>query len=298
MPAIESPNSPILEVEALTIRRGGIEILRDVAWRVEPGQHWLILGPNGSGKTSLLGALTGYLTPTEGRLELLGKRYGRADWPALRRRIGLVSSSLRQMIHEEETALEVVMEGRLAAIDLREPPRGKHARRGRELLAEVRCSALESRPWAYLSQGERQRVLIARALMARPEILILDEPCAGLDPVAREQFLGFLAALGRRSHPCLVFVTHHVEEILPVFGQALLLREGAVMASGPTKAVLTSSALSLAFGARIRVLRRAGRWSLRLATRGWHYAVSRPSRRSAFRKSLPRRKRPPRTETD
>ncbi|MBL9139315.1 MAG: ATP-binding cassette domain-containing protein [Verrucomicrobiales bacterium] len=274
-----SSKAPILEVAGLTIRRGGTEILRDIAWRVEPGQHWLILGPNGSGKTSLLGALTGYLTPTAGRLDLLGRQYGRADWPALRRRVGLVSSSLRQMMHEDETALEIVMEGRLAAIDLREPTRGPHARRGRELLAEVGCSPLASRPWAYLSQGERQRVLIARALMARPEILILDEPCAGLDPVAREQFLGFLSAMGCQPHPSLVFVTHHVEEILPVFGQTLLLRDGSVIASGPTRAVLNSATLSRTFGAKIRVAQRGGRWSLHLAKRRWKYTAPKLRRR-------------------
>lgn len=262
-----------MDVQELTVRRSNTEILKEVCWRVNLGEHWLILGPNGSGKTSLLGALTGYLTPTSGRLDLLGKRYGRSDWPALRRRVGLVSSSLRQMIHEEETALEVVIEGRFAAIDLREPPRGKDGRLGRQLLREVGCSSLESRPWAYLSQGERQRVLIARALMARPEILILDEPCAGLDPVAREQFLAFLSRMGSKPHPALVFVTHHVEEILPVFSRALLLRDGKVVASGPTREVLTSRLFTRAFGTRIRLQRHGDRWSLRLDARGWKDAT-------------------------
>ncbi|MCC7376619.1 MAG: ATP-binding cassette domain-containing protein [Verrucomicrobiales bacterium] len=276
----------MLEVQGLTVRRGTTEILTDVSWRVGAGEHWLILGPNGSGKTSLLGALTGYLTPTAGRLELLGQRYGRSDWPMLRRRVGLVSSTLRQMIHEDETALEIVIEGRYAAIDLREPPRGKDGALGRRLLSEVGCSSLGSRPWAYLSQGERQRVLIARALMARPDVLILDEPCAGLDPVAREQFLAFLSKLGSNPHPTLVFVTHHVEEILPVFGRALLLREGRVIAAGRTREVLTSELFSRAFGTRIRLQRQRARWSLRLAPRGWEDAtragrVGRPRTRTS-----------------
>lgn len=251
---MKSPAVPILEVSGLTVVRDGNVILEDVSWRIAPGEHWVILGANGSGKTSLLAALTGYLMPTRGSLSVWGQRFGECDWRALRTRIGLVSSSLRQMMPDHETALEAVVSGRGAVIDLWGTPSPADARTARRLLESVEAGDLGGRAWAVLSQGERQRVLIARALMARPRLLILDEPCAGLDPVAREHFLQFLDRLGRRPDaPVLVLVTHHVEEITPVFTHALLLRGGRVVGAGPRKAVLTSRHLSTLFGAPVRL---------------------------------------------
>lgn len=265
----EAPDPPpVLRLTGLTVYRGRTRILTDVHWSVARGEHWVILGSNGSGKTSLLSALTAYLTPSGGRIELLGQTFGRADWPALRRRVGLVSSALRHLIHEEEPALEVVIGGRLAMIDVRDRPRPADARTARRLLEAVESRALADRPWGVLSQGERQRVLIARALMARPEVLILDEPCAGLDPVARERFLGFLARLGRQPTPSLLLVTHHVEEIVPVFTHTLVLQAGRVAAAGPTPQVVRSKVLSAAFGAPVRVGRRRHGYTLRLAQPG------------------------------
>jgi len=228
---------PVLELSGLRVRRGQVEILRDVSWCVERGQHWVILGANGSGKTSLLSALTGYLTPSEGEVFLLGERFGHSDWRELRKHIGLVSSSVRQMMAEAEPALETVVSGKYAMIDFW----GRTTRPDRvaamRLLRQVECAYLADRPWQVLSQGERQRVLIARALMAKPQLLILDEPCAGLDPAAREQFLQFLQRLGRgKNSPTLVLVTHHVEEIMPVFSHVLVLKSGRVLAGGRKKA--------------------------------------------------------------
>lgn len=249
----------VLNVSGLTVRRGGTVILQDVHWRVERGQHWVILGPNGSGKTSLLSAVTGYLTPTSGRIEVLSQRYGQSDWRELRRRIGLVSSAIRPLMTAHETALETLVSGKYAMIGLWGKITASDRARALSLLGLIECAYAARRPWAFLSQGERQRVLIGRALMARPRVLILDEPCAGLDPVAREHFLQFLDRLGRRrAGPALVLVTHHVEEIMPVFSKVLLLREGRVMASGDKAAVLNDAQLSAAFGARLR-LRQAGR---------------------------------------
>jgi iron complex transport system ATP-binding protein len=133
------------------------------------------------------------------------------------------------------------------------------------LLGEVECAHLATRPWCHLSQGERQRVLIGRALMAQPKVLILDEPCAGLDPAAREHFLQFLQRLGKQTRaPCLILVTHHVEEIMPVFTHVLVLRQGRLLALGPKREVLTSRILSRAFQARIRLFQRQGRFQLRV----------------------------------
>ena len=248
----------MLEVTGLRIVRGGTVIINEISWRVDPGQHWVILGANGSGKTSLLSALTGYLMPTAGEITLLGEGYGRSDWRELRKRVGIVSSSVRQMMSDEEPALETVASGKYAMIDFW----GKLSRSDRtqamKLLREVECAQLAERPWRVLSQGERQRVLIGRALMARPRVLILDEPCAGLDPAAREHFLQFLQRLGGgKDAPTLVLVTHHVEEIMPVFSHILMLKSGSVLATGEKSTVLHSRNLSLAFGERME-LRSAG----------------------------------------
>jgi len=244
----------ILEVSNLRIVRGGTVIIHDISWRVNRGEHWVILGANGSGKTSLLSALTGYLMPTAGEISLLGECYGHSDWRELRKQVGIVSSSVRQLMADEEPALETVASGKYAMIDfwgeLTRPDRA----RAMKLLREVEAAYLAERPWRVLSQGERQRVLIGRALMARPRVLILDEPCAGLDPAAREHFLQFLQRLGLgKNAPTLVLVTHHVEEIMPVFSHLLILKKGGILATGKKSAVLNSGNLSLAFGDRMEL---------------------------------------------
>jgi iron complex transport system ATP-binding protein len=257
---------PMLEVSRLSIQRGRTRILRNLDWRVLPGQHWAILGANGSGKTSLLSALTGYFMPTSGEISVLGRRFGESDWRELRKHIGLVGSSIRQLMADDEPALETVISGRHAMIDFW----GRVSRADRtvalRLLRQIECAHIAERPWIYLSQGERQRVLIGRALMASPRLLILDEPCAGLDPAAREHFLQFLQRLGRhRGAPTLVLVTHHVEEIMPVFTHVLLLKKGSVLAAGEKKSTLNAVALSAAFDAPIRLTNKSGRYSLTVA---------------------------------
>jgi iron complex transport system ATP-binding protein len=254
---------PLLEISGLRITRGTTPILRGVDWRVQPGEHWVILGANGSGKTSLLKALTGYLSPTAGEITLLGRHYGASDWRELQLKIGLVTSSFATAIPPAEPALETVISGKFAQLDLWARVTPSDRRAASRLLRGVGLGRLAEREWACLSQGERQRVLIARALMARPRLLILDEPCAGLDPVARENFLRFLNRLaGQRSAPALVLVTHHVEEIMPRFSHVLLLRGGRGLAAGRRRAVLTSPHLSAVFGARLRLSRIRGRCQL------------------------------------
>jgi len=253
----------VLEISNLRIERSGTVILDDVDWRVEPGQHWVILGSNGSGKTSLLSALTGYLMPTAGEISLLGKTYGESDWRELRKKIGLVSSSVRQMMADDEPALKTVASGKYAMIDFwgRLLPMDKN--RAQKILRQIECEYLSDRPWGMLSQGERQRVLIGRALMATPRVLILDEPCAGLDPAAREHFLQFIQRLGRRKNsPTLILVTHHVEEIMPVFSHVLIMKSGKVLAAGEKSSVLKTKLLSTAFAARLRLGKKENRYSL------------------------------------
>jgi iron complex transport system ATP-binding protein len=256
---------PVLETKGLSIRRGSVRILDAIDWTVWPGEHWVILGANGSGKTSLLSALTGYLTPTSGSIHALGKEFGAADWRDLRRAIGLVSSSVRQLMHDEDSALEIAAGGLEAQIGhWGAVPKAMRAAALEALdLAEAR--AIAARPWGVLSQGERQRTLIARALIAQPRLLILDEPCAGLDPVAREHFLCFVQRLAHTAAaPALVLVTHHVEEIVPGFTHALLLRDGRATASGPLNKTLTTANLTQAFSAPLKLSRRSGRYLLSL----------------------------------
>ena len=260
-----SVSNPILNVTGLRIERSGTVILRDVNWRVGRGQHWVILGANGSGKTSLLSALTGYLMPTAGEITLLGETYGRTDWRELRKKIGLVSSSIRQMMADDETALETVASGKYAMIDFWGRVTRAEKAAALKLLRQVECEYLADRPWQVLSQGERQRVLIGRALMARPRVLILDEPCAGLDPAAREHFLLFIQRLGqRRNSPTLIFVTHHVEEIMPVFTHVLLLKDGGVLAAGEEAKALNSKNLSKAFNSRMKLEKMGQRHTLKV----------------------------------
>ena len=265
----KQPGRVILDVEDLRIERGVTTLIQDINWRVQAGEHWVVLGANGSGKTSLLRALTGYLMPTEGEIRLLDQVYGDSDWRELRKSIGMVSSAVRELMADSETGLEAVVTGKYAMIDHWGEVEANDRRAGMRILKQIECGHLADRPWAYLSQGERQRVLIGRALMAKPKLLILDEPCAGLDPAAREHFLQFIDALGRkRSAPTLALVTHHVEEIMPVFTHALFLKGGRALAVGTKARMMTSKLLSEAFGSEVKLKRERGRYALTVKPSG------------------------------
>ena len=261
--------APILAVSRLRVTRGDNVILHGLDWCVRRGEHWVILGGNGCGKTTLLKALLGYLSPSSGDIALLGQRYGEADWRELRLQIGIVTSALQASVPAAEPALETVISGRYAQLDLWLTPTRADIVAAKKRLRSLGAARLVNREWQFLSQGERQRVLIARALMARPRLLILDEPCAGLDPVAREDFLRFLDRLAHQKNtPALVLVTHHVEEILPCFTHALLMRAGRVVAAGARARTLTAPQLSATFAAPLRLTRRSGRYVLRVGQRG------------------------------
>jgi iron complex transport system ATP-binding protein len=242
--------------------QGSTRMLDQVSWEVKAGEHWAVLGPNGSGKTSLMAAITAYATPSLGELELLGHRYGTFDWRELRRRIGVVSSSLLVHMHEPEPALSTVASGKQAAFGPWSEPSDADLARAAEILGALGVDHLAERPWRVLSQGERQRVLIGRALMADPDLLLLDEPCAGLDAIARERLLDRMRDLGRAPRPTLILVTHHVEEIVATFTHALVLRGGRVVASGPTSEALTSETLSHAFDHPVTLRRRGDRYEM------------------------------------
>jgi iron complex transport system ATP-binding protein len=254
--------SPVIAVSKLRVERETV-ILGGINWAVHRGQHWVILGANGSGKTTLLSTLTGYMPLTTGEISVLGECYGRSDWRELRKRVGIVSSSIHQLVEGHQTSLATIIGGRQAVIGTWGEVRPSERREAEKILRLIEAQAIRDRPWRVLSQGERQRMLIGRALMARPELLILDEPCAGLDPVAREHFLQFLGRLTQTRHtPTLVLVTHHVEEIIPAFSHVLLLRKGEVLAAGPKSKVLTSGLLSSVFGASVELRHQRSRYSI------------------------------------
>lgn len=247
-------SDPIIAVSNLAVKRDANTILEDINWQVLPEEQWVILGSNGSGKTTLLNVLNAYVTPTTGEIEVCGGRFGSFDWRDLRQSIGIVSNALGQRILEDEPCLMVVVSGRRSEFNTwgRTPLQWKQE--AAFILERMGLGYLMDREWRFLSQGERQRTLIARALMTKYKLLILDEPCSGMDPVARERFLQFLRRLlsGEFGEvPSVALVTHHVEEITPEFSHALLLKKGRVVTAGPIGATLTQKNLSEAFDAKL-----------------------------------------------
>ncbi|MDE3206072.1 MAG: ABC transporter ATP-binding protein [Acidobacteriota bacterium] len=259
------PDEPptALRFERVDLDRPGLSVLRQVDWTVEPGQRWVVLGPNGSGKTTMFELASGYLHPTRGALHILGHELGRVDVRRLREDIGLVSTALVKKLLPGITATEVVVSGGGGALEpwWRDYP-PQEWDRARQLLVEAGFGHLAERPFGFLSDGERQQVLLARALMARPRLLLLDEPAAGLDLGGRERLISYLGRLASDpAHPATVMITHHVEEIPPGFTHALLLRAGTVMAAGGVGEVITSETLSETFGLALRADRVGARWS-------------------------------------
>jgi iron complex transport system ATP-binding protein len=229
-------------------------ILRDISWTVEEGEHWAVIGLNGSGKTSLLNMIAGYIFPSKGELTVLGNRFGSCDLRDLRKAIGWVSSALQENLLVEEVVRDVVLSGKFGSIGLYDPVGKKDLERASELMEEFGCAPYSGRPYSTLSQGERQRVILARALMSSPRLLMLDEPCTGLDVFAREHFLSLIERIASRSDaPTMLYVSHHVEEILPLFSKTLLLRNGRVHSSGTSRSVLSRPNLSDFFGTPVDV---------------------------------------------
>ncbi|GAA4624414.1 MULTISPECIES: ABC transporter ATP-binding protein [Cellulomonas] len=258
----------VLDLQAVTIRRGTTTILDDLSWTVREGERWVVLGRNGAGKTTLLQVASGRMHPTSGAAELLGSRLGATDVFELRPRIGLSSAALADRIPSGETVRDVVLTAAYGVTGRwREAYEEVDESRAGDLLAAFGVDHLADRFFGTLSEGERKRVQIARALMSDPELLLLDEPAAGLDLGGREELVGALAELARDPRsPALVLVTHHVEEIPPGFTHLLLLRQGRVHAAGPIVDVLTAENLSGAFDVSLRLDHADGRWSAHAVT--------------------------------
>jgi iron complex transport system ATP-binding protein len=257
----------VIAVDRATVTRTGTNLLRDVSWRVELDERWVVLGPNGAGKTTLLNLASARLHPTHGTVHLLGERLGRVDVGELRTRIGLSTVALHDRIPPDELVVDVVLTASWGVIGrFREAYEGMDSARAGVLLDQLGVAPLAQRTYGTLSEGERKRVQIARALMTDPEVLLLDEPAAGLDLGAREDLVRRLAELaGDPDAPALVLVTHHVEEIPPGFSHAMLMREGTVVAQGLLEETITSENLSRTFGVPLRLSYDDGRFTARFA---------------------------------
>ncbi len=256
-------------LDGVSLSIGGRWILRRITWEVLRGEKWAVLGLNGSGKTTLLKLLSGYRFPSRGTIRILGETLGLTDVRALRKRVGWVHGDLAPDFPLFMSASEVVASGTRGVIALYEDGPEARSAAVREALRSVAALQLASRPFHELSTGERQRVLIARALAARPEMLLLDEPCAGLDPVARESLLRSLEHLFQEQ-PSLtvVSVTHHVEEIIRGYHQVLLLGQGRVASLGPREQIMRDDTLAAVYGPECRIARHDGRYSLRFRRNG------------------------------
>jgi iron complex transport system ATP-binding protein len=255
---------PALEIREVTYAINGRKILDRVFWKVERGEHWAILGPNGAGKTTLLKIVCGYLWPNGGG-EVCRQGETLVDLRELRRSIGWVTSTLNYTIPGDEVVLSTVLSGKYARVGFSvmrwETPSKKDYELAQQHLNELGCAELAQIPFGSLSQGEQQKVLIARARMTKPYLIILDEPCAGLDPGARETFLESIQTLGlQKGAPSLVYVTHHLEEIMPVFKKTLILKEGKVIASGNTEEIIHDQSIEDLYGVSAKLVKSHGRY--------------------------------------
>ncbi|MDG4779532.1 ABC transporter ATP-binding protein [Micromonospora sp. WMMD961] len=257
----------VVSLDGVAVRRSGTALLQDLTWRVELDERWVVLGSNGAGKTTLLNLAAGRLHPTTGVAHVLGERIGRTDVNELRTRIGLTTAAVAERLPADERVSDVVVTAAWSVVGRwRENYDRSDEARARALLSQLGVGGLAERRYGTLSEGERKRVQIARALMTDPELLLLDEPAAGLDLGGREDLVARLAELAYDPDaPAMVLVTHHVEEIPPGFTHALLLREGGVIAQGLLAETLTGDNLSKTFGLPLVVERSGDRYTARAA---------------------------------
>jgi len=263
-----APATPLLSVRGLSVWRGDRHLLHDVSWEVMPGQRWVVLGANGSGKTTLVRVATWWDRPSAGDLTRRGHTLGHADVRTVRTDVGFVSVAFADKVRPQITAHDVVVSARHGALETwwHHYTEADHARAD-EALADTGVAHFGGRTFGSLSSGERQRVLLARALMADAPLIVLDEPSAGLDLGGREDLLGRLDALAADpAGPAQVLITHHTEEIPPNFTHVLLIRDGRVTAAGPIDDILTAEALGDTFGLALNLERRDGRFTAWAAT--------------------------------
>lgn len=242
----------IIDFQHVFYRRSGKEILSDVTWQVQEGDHWIILGLNGAGKTTLLNMLNGYIFPSEGYAKVLNYTFGDAIMADLRKSIGWISNALQQDIPPNDTSLEIVLSGKFASIGLWDHVTDDDIAQADAIIQKLGITALRDRSYSGLSQGERQKVLIGRALISNPRILIFDEACNGLDIFAKKEVYDLITMLAQ-EHKTILYVTHNTEEILPIFNKALLLKHGKVHSEGDRNDVIQLDNLQDFYGAEVEV---------------------------------------------
>ncbi|MGH3470481.1 MAG: ABC transporter ATP-binding protein [Nocardioidaceae bacterium] len=259
----------VIELAGVSVVKGRSRLLHDISWQVSDDERWVVLGPNGAGKTTLLQVVGAQLYPTDGVVGLLGEVVGTVDVFELRPRIGLTSAALAERIPRSERVSDVVLSASYAVLGRwKEHYDDLDHVRAASLLREVGVTRLADRTFGTLSEGERKRVQIARALMTDPELLLLDEPAAGLDLGGREDLVSTLSVLASDAgSPATVMVSHHVEEIPPGFTHVLMLRDGRVVSAGDIESTLTEQALSATFGMPLRLERHDGRFAARRRSR-------------------------------
>lgn len=256
---------PIIKVSNIVHERDHM-ILDQLDWTVNPGENWIVMGANGCGKSTLIHIITGYLHPTSGEVSVLdGYVDDTHGWPDKRLHIGIVSSYISSLIDDDQLAGDVVLTGRDGSLNFWQDADPNDVKMTIKVLEETDTWDIRDREWQFLSQGEKQRILIARAIMNNARLLVLDEPCAGLDPASREHYLAFLDQL-MQNHKDLtvVMITHHVEEITPSFTHALQIKQGKAIASGEIVDTLTSESLSELFDAEVTVEKQHSRYYARI----------------------------------
>lgn len=240
----------MIDLQQVTWQKEGKRIIKNVTWEVHKGEHWVLLGLNGSGKTSLLKIITGYIWPMHGTVSVFGRRFGQTNLQNVRKKIGLMSPHIEeQFLHRSnDTVLDIILSGKHASIGIYETIHDEDIERAEQLLHQLHIGTLKEREFCTLSQGEKRKVMLARALMPKPALLILDEPCTGLDLLAKEELLDSIEQMAKEEDgPTLLYVTHHIEEIVPSITHAMLIASGETAAQGRKKEVLTESTLEKTF---------------------------------------------------
>ncbi|MDR2443079.1 MAG: ATP-binding cassette domain-containing protein [Deltaproteobacteria bacterium] len=246
----------VVELSEVFFRRDGLNLLSGVNWTIKPGQHWALLGPNGAGKTLILRMINGYIWPTDGHVSVLGHRLGEVDLRELRKRIGWVSQALADVTPGYSTVFEVILSGPKATLGLYSEPEPEQRQKAEDLAKEFGLIELLARPFAHLSSGERQRALLARAALAEPSLLILDEPMSNLDMGGRELFLNLVTKVAERSKATtIILTTHNITEIGSFITDACLIKKGRVVNSGALDLTLTEGNLSLVFDLPLKLER-------------------------------------------